>query len=306
MWQLEPVLPSQITLMCRGWRTETDAHSAACLWISRWLIATATVWFHVLEDLSCRRFTLLLRLTDTAVRAVEGSACKVAALSPAAHSLASPPVTVRWPWGQPAGRVQGAGCRGWGCGSAPAGVQTGGCCCDSSERRKAERRGNEGGEWPAWGRSEPGTLWEEPAPRSRWAAEAPEASPSPSSPLGLCSPPLSWIYSAAAGPGRPPASSRLEPGGYDTSSWSFGRSPRTHPGLRFPPWTSPAAPAKKGRQINRDEQAGRHTKGSRLEGNRSNKALFVQRFLISCRTFTHDATCQPQYFTVSRSFKAHS
>lgn len=252
---------AQITLMCRGWRTETDAHSAACLWISLWLIA-ATVWFHVLEDLSCRVFVLLLQLIDTAVQAVEGWACKAAALSPAAHSLASHLVTVRWPWGRRVGRVQGAGCWGWGCGSAPAGVQMGGCYFDSSEQRKVERRGNEGGEWPAWGRSEPGTLWEVPAPRSRWAAEAPEASPSPSSPRGLCSPPLFWICSAAAGPGRPPASSLLEPAGYDTSSWSFGTSPRTHPGLRFPPWTSPAAPAKKGRQINQDEQTGRHTKGS--------------------------------------------
>lgn len=40
----------------------------------------AAVWFHVLEDLSCRVSTLL-GLIGTAVPAVEGSACRAAALS---------------------------------------------------------------------------------------------------------------------------------------------------------------------------------------------------------------------------------
>lgn len=54
-----------------------------------YMIVTATVWFHVLEDLSNRLFILLLplklKLIGTAVQAVEGSACKAAALSPAAR-----------------------------------------------------------------------------------------------------------------------------------------------------------------------------------------------------------------------------
>lgn len=53
-----------------------------------------TVWFDVLEDLSNRLFILilplppprfLLELIGTAVQAVEGLACKAAALSPAAR-----------------------------------------------------------------------------------------------------------------------------------------------------------------------------------------------------------------------------
>lgn len=50
-----------------------------------YMIATATVWFHVLEDLSSRLFILLLQLIGTEAQAVEGSACKAAALSPAAR-----------------------------------------------------------------------------------------------------------------------------------------------------------------------------------------------------------------------------
>lgn len=49
-----------------------------------YMIATATVWFHVLEDHS-RRVLILLDLIGTAVQAVEGLACKAAALSPAAR-----------------------------------------------------------------------------------------------------------------------------------------------------------------------------------------------------------------------------
>lgn len=68
-----PALPvsvsALVTFASRGWRTETDARSAA-------------VWCHVLEDLS-RRVSALLGLIGTAVPAVEGSACKAAALSPA-------------------------------------------------------------------------------------------------------------------------------------------------------------------------------------------------------------------------------
>lgn len=51
-----------------------------------YMIVTATVWFHVMEDLSNRLFILLLlQLIGTAAQAVEGSAYKAAALSPAAR-----------------------------------------------------------------------------------------------------------------------------------------------------------------------------------------------------------------------------
>jgi len=62
---------------------------AARLWsVFAYMIGTATVWFHVLEDLLNCLFVLRLPLRELIgmeVLAAEGSACKAAALSPAAR-----------------------------------------------------------------------------------------------------------------------------------------------------------------------------------------------------------------------------
>lgn len=156
-----------------------------------------------------------------------------------------------------------------------------------------------------WDRSGPGTLEGVPAVGSRWAAEAPEAAPSPSLPPARGSPPPAGTCCAAAWLGRPPASSPPAPGEHDTSSLSLGRSPGTHPGSGFPPWTSPAAPVKKGRQTNWHELTGRRTKtGAPTAGNCSNKLRLVWRFLISSGMFIHEP--QRQCFTYSRLNAADS
>lgn len=247
----------------------------------------------------------LLVLIGTAARAVGGWACKAAATSPAAHWPASHLVTVRWPWGRRVGRDLGAGCWDSGCGSVRAAGLERWCCYDSSGPRPAGRQGNGGQGWLVWGRSGPGTLEGVPAVGSRWAAEAPEASPSPSLPPARGSPPPAGTCCAAAWLGRPPASFPPAPGEHDTSSWSLGRSPGTHPGSGFPPWTYPAAPVKKGRQTNWHELTGRRTKtGAPTAGNCSNKLRLVWRFLISSGMFMHEP--QRQCFTYSRLNAADS
>ena len=277
---LPPRLPARAPLM--SWMKNRDGrppprlplHQSLLTWFWQPLSdSSQTGFFPSSSSSSSSSFPPALQFTGTAARAVEGSACKAAALSPAARSPASPPIAVRWPGGRPAGRVLGVACRGWGCGSAPAGVRAaGGCCPDSWGRRQEGKRGNGAGGWPAWGRNEPGTLLKVLVPQSRCASAAPEAAPSPASPRGLGSPPPSWFCPAGVWLGRPPASSPPAPGGYDTSSWSTGRSPGSRPGWRSPPWTSPAAPVKQHRQ-NKPASAEKDNtqREVRPRGSRSNK-----------------------------------
>lgn len=81
--------PRCVTFECHGWRTETDVCSAARLSISLCLHDCDSHRLLPTSRKTSRLFILplllLLRLIGTAVRAVEGSACKAAALARAAR-----------------------------------------------------------------------------------------------------------------------------------------------------------------------------------------------------------------------------
>lgn len=81
--------PRCVTFECHEWRTETDVCSAARLSISLCLHDCDSHRFLPTSRKTSRLFILplllLLRLIGTAVRAVEGSACKAAALARAAR-----------------------------------------------------------------------------------------------------------------------------------------------------------------------------------------------------------------------------
>lgn len=299
--------------LCSWWFCAVDGyvngHSGAPP-ISRWVLC-----FHECNSHSgstCRKtphacssahFSLLV-LIGRVAQVVGSLAYKAAATSLVAHWLAIRLVTVQWPWGRQVGHDLGAGCLDSGCGSVRAAALKQWCCYDSLGPRLAGRRDNEGRGWLVWGRSGPGTLEGVPAVGSRWAAEAPEAAPSPSLPLARGSPRLAGTWCAAAWLGRPPASSPPVPGERGRSSWSLEMNPEIHPGSGFPPWTSPAAPVKQGRPIIWHELTGQRTKRRDLTaGNCPNKLRSGKRLLISSGMFTHEP--QRQCFTYCRLYVAN-